>query len=160
MSGTEFNLAALPFLPSAAFYLTSALISFSTIFGLPSPVLPPAHTLFENETKQSRRSIFLDSFLYSFKKFILRSLGGIPLHNSRRKVTNKSFNRNVADWQISPSTKPGLLISRLKRNARWLFIIWFKWLLQCTIDTENKRSESFHFIIHIYEPVMWCGAAS
>ena len=48
-------------------------------------------------------------------------------------------------------------IATIKRNARWLYIIWFKWLLQCTIDNANKWSGSFHFIIYIYEPVMWCG---
>ena len=31
-------------------------------------------------------------------------------------MTNKWFNRNVADWQISPSTEPGLLISRLSNE--------------------------------------------
>ena len=37
-------------------------------------------------------------------------------------MTNKWFNRNVADWQISPLTEPGLLISRLSNEMLGDFI--------------------------------------
>ena len=120
MSGTEINLAALPLLPSAAFYLTSALISFSTIFGLPSPVLPPAHTLFENETKQSRRSIFLDSFLYSFKKFILRSLGEYSITQLEKKKSDKQVVQQKCGRLANKSLDRARSadIATIKRNAR------------------------------------------
>ena len=152
MSGIELNLAPLPLLASAAFYLTSAFISFPTIFFLHLSFRLP--TLLSTNKTKTKKTKHFPWFISLFKKFILRSLGNIPLHNSRkRKVTNKSFNRNMADWQISPSTGPILLISRLL-NAMFDDFISFD-----SNDCYNER-----LILKIYGvdhftvmPVMWCG---
>ena len=159
MSGTEFNLAALPPLPSAAFYLTSALISFPTIFGLPSPVLPPAHTLFDkwDKTKQTKHFPWFISLFIQEVHFEVSwgySITQLEKKKSDKQVVQQKCGR-LADKSLDRARSAD--IATIKRNARWLYIIWFKWLLQCTVDTENKWSGSFHFIICIYEPVMWCG---
>ena len=77
------------------------------------------------------------------------------------RTPNGKYHLKVPFWLLAHLPKSldrarSADIATIKRNARWLYIIWFKWLLQCTIDTENKWSGSFHFIIYIWAcHVVW-----
>ena len=146
MSGIEFNLAPLPLLASAAFYLTSALISFlqSLVFLRLSFRLTTLLSTNKTKTKKTEHfPWFISLFIQEVHFEVSReySITQLEKKKSDKQVFQQKYGR-LEDKSLDRANSAD--IATIKRNVRRFYIIRFKWLLQWTIDTENIWSRSFH----------------